>query len=208
MKKSKTRTERHVSVAHYARCKGLNPGLAAIMEDVFAQQGQDLCYELAQLHREYRLSVSYIDEVRRAFERRRREIRKVWTERQAAYYEGLLCQAVDEVDPYLQRLRVTVKGELVQRLRYQDVEQAVLVAIMGGVLHACERIHEMIDGRRQYYSDANFYLRRFEDRHPCTLLNGDKQPVYTESMPAMEDFIQKTCAAIVKVFSSKKMIED
>lgn len=204
----KTKTERHVSVTHYARCKGLNPGLAAITEDVFAQQGQDLCYELAQMHRESRLSVSYIDEVRRAFERRRREIRRVWTERQAAYYEGLLCQAVDEVDPYLQRLRATVKGELVQRLRYQDVEQAVIVAILGGVLHACERIHEMIDGRKQYYSDANFYLRKYEDRHACVLLNGDKRPVYKESMPAMEDFIKETCAAIVKVFSFKKLPEE
>lgn len=199
---------RHVDVRNYARCKGLHPGLAAITEDVFAQQGQDLCYELAQLHRESRLSVSYIDEVRRAFERRRREIRKVWTEKQAAYYEELLCQAVDEVDPYLQRLRATVKGELVQRLRYQDVEQAVLVAILGCVLHACEHIHAMIDGRKHYYSAADFYLRKFEDRHACKLLNGDKSPVYKESMPAMEDFIKETCAAIVRVFSYKKLPEE
>lgn len=179
--------------------------LLIILEDVALRFVGMETFKLAQLPvlRNNGIARSYCHDVQEIIRRRMMEIRRSWGDERADDYEDKIEETIAACKPELDRLRHEIRGALVQKVRWQDIDRAIHIATASGLVDCCTRCHEWITGKRQKYAEARYALGMVDKLLGCELLNEGRIPAMDEAQLAFARLFDALCTKTLEFFTEK-----
>lgn len=147
---------------------------------------------------------SYCHDVQEIICKRMMEIRRGWGGDRADDYEDRLEETIAACKPELDRLRHEIRGAMVQKVRWQDIDRAMHIATASGLVDCCARCHEWITGKRQKYAEARYALGMVDTLLECGLLNDGKLPDMQEAQAAFTRLFDALCTKTLDFFTKKQ----
>lgn len=92
-------------------------------------------------------------------------------------FEERVCDTVDGIQAHVDVCKAVLRSELVQKLKYEDVEAAMLVAMAGGVTRVMQSIYKSLQGKENYeLSKIDECIEYIDQNAHFRLLNKDVIP--------------------------------
>lgn len=96
---------------------------------------------------------------------------------EAERFEAILCDITDNCEGRVNWIIATVRGELAQKVDYRAVDAGALLGITHGIVQCCNRINEIMTGRRSdEYNRILDELADIDAKIGTPLLNEDIKP--------------------------------
>lgn len=112
------------------------------------QCAQDVIVELSNLPSMRGKYMSNKKQIASDFAAQRKKILRGIPKDEAARFEAVLCDISDSCEQRVEWLIATVRGELVQKVEYRAVDAGALLGIAHGIVQCCNRINQIMTGRR------------------------------------------------------------
>lgn len=160
-----------------------------IMEDALTEfQNEDIV-------RKWRYECKGIEE---QMERIRKRIRRGEDRAEADAMEDMVCEIADEVEDRIRKIRQKVREELLQKISWDKIKAAELIALMGLSMQAVQSIVAAMKGKRKSELDECYrYLKTIDDGISFSPLNkGQEKPDFKEAMAEAEALIEALPAVI------------
>lgn len=140
---------------------------------------EDLIEELQRLPEIKLRFRAYAMEARSRFNDMRKKLNRNMGKEQLERFETKVCGIVDSVDDYVDACRAELKGVLVQKIGYEQVEAAALIGMIGGVARIMQTIHRALSGKSDYNLQVITECVEYIDIHyGYRLLNENVLPDY------------------------------
>lgn len=89
-------------------------------------------------------------EAKSYFNEMRKRLNRNMDKESLAKFEERVYTTVDSTQAFIDVLKATIREEYVKKLKYEDVEVALLIAMAGGVIRVMQTIYENLQGRKNY----------------------------------------------------------
>lgn len=130
--------------------------------------------------------------------RQRKRLKRVISEEDLKAFDVLVCDIADNSERSISAVRVSIKAELVQKLKYECLEPAVLTVMIGGMLDVIGLVCAMANQKcNTDYDECLRYLNIIDRKMEFKSLNGDK-PDYSKCAPIMSMMYQNITEEIEK----------
>jgi hypothetical protein len=153
---------------------------------VFSQITRDLMVEFGNLpvvKERFRYETSNVNE---RLERMRKRLRRVLPRETFDEFEGMICDIVDSCEKNVRKVRLDLRTEMVNKVRWNQVEAAILIGMIGGFIDVVNQISKCLSGKED--SDCVETLRylRYIDTHiGFEAMNAGVEPDYEKCKDSM-----------------------
>ncbi len=125
-------------------------------------------------------------------ERIRKRIRRGEDRAEADAMEDMVCEIADEVEDRIQKIRQKVREELLQKISWDKIKAAELIALMGLSMQAVQSISEAMHWKKKSELDECYrYLKVIDKGIGFAPLNkGQEEPDFKKAMVEAEALIE------------------
>ena len=117
--------------------------------------------------------------------RQRKRLKRAISENDLKAFDELVCDIADNSEASVNAVRNSIKAEIVQKLKYEYLEPAVLTVMIGGMLDVIGYVCTMAKQKSNTdYDECLRYLNLIDKKMEFKSLNGDK-PDYSKCAPIM-----------------------
>lgn len=177
-----------------------------LLEDTLCRLARDINNELMRLPeiKSSGLAKCYLHEISDIFDKRRRQIKRQRSQEWLNMYEDKIREAVNACTPHIKAAKLETRTALTQKVKYQSIERATLLGIMGGLTDSASTVHRKLYGfKGSDYAQIKDKLKAVEELLPCNLLNGGKLPDTAQASAAFAKMFAKLSESVIDTFSVK-----
>lgn len=165
---------------------------------VYSQIVMDLLTELSNMpdvKNKVRYETACIIDI---MSRQRKRLKRAISNEDLNAFDILVCDIADNSENSINAVRNSIKAELVQKLKYECIEPAVLTVMIGGMLDVIGYVCTMAKQKcNTDYNECLRYLNTIDRKMEFKSLNGEK-PDYSKCAPIMSIMYQNITEEIKK----------
>jgi hypothetical protein len=137
-------------------------------------------------------------------QQRKRLLRGVPAE-EAERFEAILCDIADNCEKRVRWLIATVRDELTQKVDYRSVEAGALLGITHGIVQCCNRINELMTGKKSCeYNRVLDELSSIDEQIGSPLLNEGVLPDADKCVASLMMLVEDMKESTIEVLGLKR----
>jgi hypothetical protein len=164
---------------------------------VFIQLAKDRMVEIANTDalKPYRYEVMMANE---AFAGFRRKLRRTVGAAECDQFDSLVCDIADMSDEDLAWVRSMLRTQMVNKVRYDQIDAAILIGITGGFIDMSRKLYRLLFGKSSTDLDTVYrYLKMIDNGMEFSRVNEAVDPDFAPCLEAMEKMFQRVRGRII-----------
>lgn len=201
---------RQIIISSMPLCEKADQGQAymhACLMLALGQCAQDIIVELSNLpsmRGKYRANKLQIAS---DFAQQRKRLLRGVQKDEAQRFEAILCDIVDSCESRVNWLMATVRDELTKKVDDRSVEAGALLGIAHGIVQCCNRINELMTGKKSCeYNRILDELADIDEKIGTPLLNEDIKPDADKCVESLMMLVNDMKDSTIEVLGLKRKV--
>jgi len=124
---------------------------------------------------------------------------------EAERFEAILCDITDNCEDRVRWLKATVRDELTQKVDYRAVEADALLGITHGIVQCCNRINELMTGKKSCeYNRILDELADIDEKIGTPMLNDGIKPDAEKCVESIMMLVESMKDSTIEVLGLKR----
>lgn len=135
-----------------------------------------------------------------------RRVRRVLPKDVADRFESMLCDIADEMEPHMDRVRLSLKEQMINKISWDKIGVAILTGMIGCLLDCMKKVNEAIAGKSRYEFDVcHAQMKIIEDNISFEQMNAGVEPDFGPCRKEMEAMYRTMNDLIIQKVKSTKI---